>query len=135
MIEYGNLLICILLTYYTVFIFNLLFNKKYRNEIKHDNEKMSELRKIPIKSIEQQKEFLKYRHPINKKTSYLKFIGMIVLYLGLINLYKYILKYFNVTINLYIALVFIFVLPFIVNLLLRKFQLHKNDISTYIKMR
>jgi len=89
MIEYGNLLICILLTYYTVFIFNLLFNKKYRNEIKHDNEKMSELRKIPIKSIEQQKEFLKYRHPINKKTSYLKFIGMIVLYLGLINLYKY----------------------------------------------
>lgn len=102
MIEWGNLIISILLTYYTVFIFSL-FSKQYRDKIKNNNKQMTKLRKIPIKTIEEQKEFLKYRHPVNQKMSYLKFIGTIILYVGLINLYKYLLKYFNITINLYIA--------------------------------
>ena len=61
MAVFNFILICFMI-YYTFFFFRLSFKDK-RDEVKIQNSKLDILRKVPIKTIEQQKEFINTKYP------------------------------------------------------------------------
>ena len=139
--ELSKLIIMGLLTFYSGYCLRLLLNKNSRENIISTNNKLNDMRKKPIKTLEEQKEFLNTKFPKSTKEKYffktiLKFLKTIVFYIPFGLAYYYILNnYVNVNIPLWVAVLFIIFFPTVINLLLKKFGVEKDDISIYLKGR
>ena len=138
----ANLIIKIFLIIYTNYFLSF-FSKKSRSDIQCKNKQMNKLRKISIKTIEEQKKFLELRYPkrkIKKKKKFkfsckfiLKLIWNIILFGGLYYVYGKLLDLLPFTIQLWQAILVIMLGPIIINLVLNRFNLQKNDISVFFK--
>lgn len=138
----GNIFISVCLTYYTLYLIDVIFSKKKRQGIQHINTKLDKLRTVSIKSLDEQKEFINLRYPKRRKQKWswkgvLKsiphFIWRIFLFIVCIRSYLYIIDYFNLEIKIYQGVLFIIIFPMLLNLTLRKFGLQKGDLSVIIK--
>ena len=137
MINFSNFLILAVFTYFINYVVNIIFNKKERLKIKNKNMSLEALRNIRIKSLEEQKKFLdiKYEKKVFK-FSWSWFKGFIlygVQYAFIFYTMFIIFQYFNLNFNFWHAILFIFCFPIIMNFILRKFNVQKDDLTVFIR--
>ena len=133
--SFGNFLITIFIVYTFYGYYNLLFPKN-RTELKTKNTKLDELRKIPVKTLEQQKEFVKLKYPESKKWEWIN-IAYILIKMGcFIVLFAFVRLQFmlyNIQINGLLAITIIIIASIINTLIFKKFNLQKDDITIWFK--
>lgn len=124
------------MVYYS-FYFIKLIKKKNRKNIQFVNLELEKLRKIPLKTIEEQKKFLDMKYPKKPKFKWHwkiipNFLLQITIFIMLFNIYNYSLYYLKWEIPLWIAILFVMIAPIIINLILEKFNLEKSDLRVYL---
>lgn len=134
-----NYVISAFLVYYTYYFIGLT-RKKNRVGVQQNNIETNNLRKIPVKSLEEQKKFLDLKHP---KSEPYKFKWKDVPWF-IVNLFCAILLFyafnrvfirFNVNFTLFWTILFVIVVPILINYILKKFNLEKSDILIMITGR
>jgi len=130
-IALGNFFVIVVLVFYVKYVFSL-FDKGKRVDVKQTNEELDVLRKIPVKTVEEQRRFMDLRYP--KKPPF-KFkwsmiydsipllIVMFFVYYGFNKLFNF----FNVVISVPMAFLIIIVGSLIINFLLSVFGLEKQS--------
>lgn len=124
--DLGNLLIIIMLCSYTIFFINLA-NSKNRKGIKDVNAELTKLRTIKFKTIEQQKRFVDLIKPRGRFKFNKQLVIRIIIFMLLFRGFMYVLDYFNIHVPLWMGILSLFVIPILVNFVLRKFGLQRND--------
>jgi len=142
---FANMLIILFLTYYTIYMITLLFDKNVRESVQITNIKLNELRIIPIKTVKQQKQFLDLKHPkrqvvdknIKYKFSWKPGISMltgIIKFIIIVQFYLFIFRYFKIDLYFWQAILFVILFPILSNYLLSKFDLQKGgDLSVIFR--
>ncbi len=132
--ELGALLIVMTLVFYTNYFFSLI-NSKSRESIRNTNIRLDELRKIPVKTLKEQKEFINMRY--SKKNSKITWISAFkfVLYVCLIviifRVYSKLLIYLPWEILWWHGLLFLFFFPMVMNYVLSFFGLQKKGVKIF----
>jgi hypothetical protein len=137
MVSIANFVMIAFFSYYIHFFIDLL-NVKNRRKVQFANRRMDELRKIPIKSELEQKEFIGLKYPVGSKGKWTFrritiFFFTIIFYLGIFVLLLKIFGKYNIQFRLWQALLIVFVSPTLINLLLKRFGLEKNDITIFFR--
>ena len=137
--NFANLFIVVMLVYYTVYIIKVLFNKKGRLKIQVTNEDLDKKRKIPIKTVKEQKEFLNLKYPKrNKKFKFtwkllLNIILQIILFVFIFKFYTFLFFKFDINLKIWQALLIIIIFPISLNFILGKFNLQKGDLRVFLR--
>lgn len=134
---YGNILIICVLIYYTMYFFNMFMSGGQRKLVEVNTE-LNKLRKIPIKTLEEQKKFLDMKYPKItptkwKLSNYINLFFMIIFTISIAMFYNYIFGYYRVDIGLGWGILLASIIPFLLNLLLSKFKLDSNDLLDLFK--
>lgn len=135
------MLVLVILSYYTRYVFKMIFNKKERGVVQKTNERLEELRCIPNKTLEQQKEFLELKYPKKDPNNKWKFSWLwlhrllftITIYIVLFKIFKYMLFISNISISWLGAIIFMIGFPLLLNIILEKFGVGKGDISIWFR--
>ena len=134
----ANLFVEAMLVYFIGYTVHLIGSKKYRDKIVADNEELRKLRKIPKKSIKEQKEFLNIKHPKGKKWA-IKDYGMLVFSIAFFGLLFYALNMafgvVGIKFKLWQAILFIIVFPLAYNVIMAYFGLEKDSLLNYIGIK
>lgn len=124
-----------MMTYYTFFIAGLLIPKN-RNSIQEVNSKLTTLRHIPVKTVEEQKQFLTLKNPHKEwKWSWKKvpkFLLGLAIAAGVGYLYYKLFSFFEVTFTIGWALVLVITGPLVINLALRHFNLEQDTLTALL---
>jgi hypothetical protein len=134
----GTYFVIVFVSYYIKYFLDML-NINNRKNMQYANKRMNELRKIPLKNLEQQKEFIELRYPKRKEKTkitfgiVLNFIIMLLFYAGIFIICLKLFQYFDINFKIWQAIIIIFVGPIIINFLLKKFNLQRNDISVFFR--
>jgi len=141
----ANVIVTVVLVYYTIYIIDILFNRNMRYNIQKSNIKLDELRTIPKKSLKEQRDFINLRYPKRKgKFNWKSFLRLksiltiflkILMFLIIFRFYMFILTSLNIELMLWHAIAFGILFPTLLNFILKKFNVHKNDISVFFKWR
>ena len=134
----GNIIVTILFSYYSIYFIDL-FNKNKRLGIQIVNKELDKLRKIPLKTLEEQKQFINMKYPKKQKGRFswsvvprilLKLVIFFVLFQAWLYLLVNIIGY---EFPLWLAILFVMVLPILINLVLAKFDVQKYDMLAFLK--
>ncbi len=134
----ANMFVIVFLTYYS-FYFIKLFSKRERQGIKIVNNKLDELRVIPVKTIEQQKEFLNLRYPKKGKSKWTwkiipDILWGIIKFVVIIRLYMFLFNWLSIEMRFWMAIAFIMIVPILINICLERFGLQKSaDMRLFFK--
>jgi len=132
----ASILVVIFFVYYSIMLYGYLLPSK-RKVLEDANLKMEELRKIPIKTVEEQKAFIDVRYPKGKFKFKKEMIPSVLINMGcfiiLFQFYSIQLLNLGWNIKLWQAILFVMFMPIIINIVLRKFNLQRNDISVFFK--
>jgi len=118
--------------YYLFYMVTILSASK-RKLVIEKNMKLDKLRRIPVKTIDEQKEFINTKYPkmtkFDWKSSIVSSAIFIVFTVGLL----YLAEQFKVQFGLWDGLLVIVLIVFGVNVILRPFKLHSSDIDVMTK--
>lgn len=136
---FGNILVSVFATYYTKYILSLIISKQKRQKVKTTNIRLDELRKIPVKTLEEQKEFINLRYP--KRKGKFKFSWKMIptflinmgIFVGLFFIYRNILLYFNLDFELWQGILLVVIGPMIINYLLEKAGVQKASLLVFFR--
>ncbi len=137
--SFGEIIIIFMFTYYSIYIIKLSFNKKGRVKLQEINLKLDEYRSEPIKTIQEQKDFINLKHPkmIGTFKWSWKMIGDTVLHIAMymvgFRFYAAVIKLLPFTIMIWQAILFIIIFPLLLNIVLRKFNIQKGDLSIFFR--
>jgi hypothetical protein len=131
-----NLFIAYLI-YFVSTYFKIFTNKEIRITHKSKQQRLDELRLLPIKTKEEQKEFIDLKYP--KKDPFkwtiknvlqviFKIIFMIIVFIFVRFLWK---TFIIFELALWQLLLFMVFVPIILNKFLKKYNLHHDDISVF----
>jgi len=137
--NFGSIIIITFMTYYTVYLLRL-FRKKNREQIRRVNLKLAECRQKPIKSLEEQKDFLDIKFPKREKFTFTWnwFFALclnMLFYIIVFYIYFYIFTAFEISIPFWLMLVIVFLFPFIMNYILNRYHLEKESLHHLFKMK
>jgi uncharacterized membrane protein YcjF (UPF0283 family) len=117
----------------------LAFSKEARDEHKTKQSRLEELRKIAYKTQAEQKEFLDLKYPRTEpfKWSFKK-VGMFILRLFLfaivfINAKSFWDIYIRYDFAIWQVVILMVIIPIGLNMIMKRFGLHKDDIRVYFK--
>lgn len=136
----ANIIVTTFIVYYIRFFLEILSPTK-RLTIQDKNKRLEELRDIPNKTLRQQKEFVGLKYPsqnVKKKfgvSRILKFIMVLLVYASLFYGVMSLLTLMGVSFKLWQAIIIIFIVPILINFILRKFGIQKDDITVYFRTR
>jgi hypothetical protein len=134
----GNLVVALFMFYYSFYFIKLLV-KKNRMNIKTTNLELDKIRKIPIKDLETQKKFIDMKYPKSPNFKFhWKMIRDIVIYILIfaifMRIYYFIFDILHLKIDLWIAILFVMIIPILINIILSKFNLQqKSDLISIFK--
>lgn len=128
----GSFLILFFFALYTKTILTILVSKSYRKGLKGKNTELDKLRKIPVKTVEQQIQFIKikdgdigkYKVPFKIKVYHFIINAIIVMILYFI--YSLLLK--DIYVNVFISILIIIGGSICINYILHKFNLNKSTL-------
>jgi len=135
----ANIFVIIITTHFSYHILTVIFSKTQRKGMQITNTRLDELRCKPMKTLEEQKEFITLKKPKRIGTfkwswGFIpKFLLTMVIYVTLFTIYRYIFGYFNINLVLWQAILYIILFPLILNLVLEKFKVQKSDISVFFR--
>lgn len=136
----ANIIVTTFIVYYIRFFLEILSPTK-RLSIQDKNKRLEELRDIPNKTLQQQKEFVGLKYPtqnVKKKfgvSRILKFIMVLLVYASLFYGVMSLLTLMGVSFKLWQAIIIIFIVPILINFILRKFGIQKDDITVYFRTK
>jgi hypothetical protein len=117
-----------------------MLNVNNRRGMQYANKRMDELRKIAVKTELEQKEFIDLKYPVNRgkraKWTFKRIIMliiMIIFYAGVFIIWLKIFAYYNINFKIWQAVIIIFLGPTLINILLKRIGLQRNDISVFFK--
>jgi hypothetical protein len=128
-----DFLVLFVIMFYFNHITKLMFSKEERQKINITNSKIDELRKIPNKTLEQQKEYINLKYPKKPKFKWSWIFIFKMLYFMLI--YYIFFKLFilqPIRFTLGTMLMFVIIFPLIMNYLLAKIKWHNDDTLNYM---
>ena len=132
----GNWIVIIYFVFLTFYLFSFL-KKKNRLKTKDANKKLEEFRKISVKSLDEQKEFLAVRYPKSTGKFTFKSLGPLLIKLAsfilFFRIYIYIFDYLGIVFNLLYGLLFIMICPILINFVLKRFNLHTTDLTIFFR--
>lgn len=133
-----NLFVCIILTYYTLYVVEIIFNKTTRLNIINKNNELDNLRMKGLLTLEEQKQFINLKYPKKTKSKItLRDVGKILfkLFLFIIFMRVWIFSFnlYNINFMLWQAVFFAVLFPIVINFVLGKLNLQKNDLSIFLK--
>lgn len=133
----GSMLITVFLTYYT-FYFIKFFNKRERNAIQKENKDMNKLRKVPMKTLEDQKKFINIKYPKKPKFKWSwkmvpMFVWGVIKFITIISIWRWLISLTGWEVQLWHSILFVIIVPILINFLLEKFNLQKSDIRVFLK--
>ena len=137
--NFVEIMIIFMFTYYSIYIIKIIFSKKGRIKIQTINKQLDDYRSRPIKSIEEQKEFINIRRPkmIGTFKWSWKVVGSIILHMIMyiigFRFYSTLIKLLPFTIMIWQAIIFIILFPLSFNILLRKFNIQRGDLSVFFR--
>jgi len=139
----ANFLIQIFFTLYTLHLTRMIFSKKQREGRIFLNKRLNELRAKPIKTIEEQREFVNMRYPklwgtfklkeFFKFKSIITMVFQVALFIFIVRVYIFLFLFFDINLKLWMSLAIIFTLPICLNYILKKFGVQLHDISVFFK--
>jgi hypothetical protein len=133
----GNVFVIVILVYYTNYIVGVLISKRQRSDIKEVNTKLNDLRKVAVKTLEQQKEFINARYPKNKWTFSYKMIPKFlftIMYIGIFYaIFYYIFSYLHIDLVFWQGFALMITLPIVFNFILGYAKLQKSDVTVFLK--
>src|SRR3989304_3276025 len=132
-VNLAKLFIIFILVYYTKYILFFL-NSKVRKGLK--KKKLNKLRTISVKSLKEQKEFINLKHPKSGGFKFqFKMIPLFLfhttIYIILYKIYYYLFGFTDYEFKLWQAIIFMMIFPFLINRVLKLFNLNKQDISVF----
>jgi hypothetical protein len=135
--DIADIIIIVILVYYTLYMFTL-FDSKKRKSIQFANMELDKLRKIPIKTLEDQKRFLDLKHPKKKKSRFSwrsvpSIAWKIAVFVGLFQLYSYLLSLTGYSFRLWQTILFAVFFPILVNFVLARFKVEKSDMLAFFR--
>ena len=133
----ANMFVIVFLTYFSIYFVKLI-SKKRRTGIQSVNQKLDKLRKVPIKSQEQQKEFLDLKYPKRDKFKWSwkavpHILFNIFIFVIMFRVWLFLFGWVGIDLKLWQAILFIVVAPLAINLLLERFNLQKSDIRVFLR--
>lgn len=128
----ANSLVIVILCVYIVHLLNIMFFKQ-KSIIQNRNLNLDKLREVKIKTIEQQKEFIKAKYKRGTPFNFFNFIKKSVIYIVLFFIFNYIFNYLNINLKLYQTILFIILFPLLINIILRRFHLENDDLFFMLK--
>ncbi len=132
--ELAEVLIVIPLIFYTKHLVELL-NMKKRNEVKITNNRLDDLRKVAVKTMDEQKEFINLRYPKSKFKfdvyNMLVLMFFIIFMFVFFSLYAHLLTYVPFEIQLWHGIIFLIFFPLITNYILKRFGLQKMMVKIF----
>ena len=132
----GEILIVMFLVYYSIMLYSYLLPKN-RKGLTKANIKMDKLRSIPIKTLEEQKAFIDVKYPKGKFKFRKEMIPNFLIHMGcfivLFQFYGIQLTNLGLNIKLWHGILFVMITPILINLILRKFNLQKNDLMVFFR--
>lgn len=137
---FAKLIIIFILSYYTIYVFKLLVQKKERQKIVDKNKVLDKIRKQPIKTLEEQKNFLDIKYPQSKFKWEWKLIPKILiqvaLYFSLYKVFNYLITLSGWEPTIWQGILAMIVFPLIINYILSLFKIELDkDLQTLIKWR
>lgn len=125
---------------FTVMTYGKIFFKK-DTRVKHQNnrKRIEELRRIPNKTTEQQKEFINLKYP--KGSSFVwsrrnvmqtatKILMMAAVFIVSYNVW---FSYIDIRFQMWQTIVLMIIIPIILNMLLKRYNLHQDDILVFFR--
>lgn len=142
-ISIPNILVIIISTYYTSYIIFML-SKNKRKGVVLKNTTLNNIRLKKVKTLEEQKEFLNVKYPKRGKFKWKnlknitwravgKFLLNLAVYILLFRGFLFILRHFNINFQYWQAILIVLTLPIIINMLLEKFNLQRNDLRVFFR--
>jgi len=135
----ANMFVILITTHFTYHIITVLFSKKQRIGMQQTNTRLDVLRCKPIKTLEEQTEFITLKRPKKIGTFKWSWSGIpkiiltLIVYIILFRIYYYIFNYFNINLVLWQAILYVIIFPLLLNLILEKFKVQKSDISVFFR--
>lgn len=138
--EIGNVIVCLFLSYYTLYILQMLFSLNSRKSMQESNLRMDELRKVGVKTLNEQKEFIDMKYPKrnpfkwtarNVLNAAIYIIGWAIAFMLVYSAYGRILERLKIGFGL--SILFVMVFPIVLNIILKRFHLEKDDLGAYIR--
>jgi len=132
-----NVIIIFFMIYYTFFFIGLA-TKKNRNKVQEKNTELDEMRKIPVKTIEEQKKFINTKYPRTGKFKFTwKWLGKVlvavIISIFLFRGYNQLFNILHIEINLWQVVLIIILFPILMNLVLRIFDLQSDDLTVFFR--
>lgn len=135
-LNFGTLIVCILLMKYTVEIIKVIVSKGRRVELDERNVELDELRAKRELSIEDQLRFIEVKTPpfqVHSKLDGLKFFLAAWSYIITLWTLAYIMLYFNINIRFSIAIFICIIFSICADQFLKLFNVNKNDLTVYFR--
>jgi len=133
----GTNLFLAYMIYFILTYIKLVTNKTERANYKKSRARLEELRSIPVKTDAEQLEFITLKNPktppfkwtfMNVIKALLKFASIILLFMVCRHLWK---TYVPFLLPLWSVMIFVIVFPIIINKILKKYNLHQDDLSVF----
>lgn len=143
MAEYAlNLATNLFIIYNVYMILNylkIIFFKKSRSEHREKRSRMNELRQKPVKTLEEQKEFVDLKRPKSEPFKWTfknvkDVVFKIVFFVGIIIGVRFLwIEYIMFNFALWHIIIYAFLFPIIINMILRKYGLEQDDMLIFFK--
>lgn len=134
----ADIIVVFLLTYYSIHIVRMMFNKKKRVVIQQTNIDIDKLRKKPFKSLEEQKQFLNLKYPKGSKFKWQwkiipNVLFSIILYIVVFRSLLYLWDIIGIQLRLWHSIIIIILFPMAINYILEKFNIQKSDLRYLLR--
>lgn len=130
--------VALFFTYYT-FLITELFSEDKRQIIKQKNEVLDVYRSKPVKTLEEQKEFLNLKNPYVKykwkwsKEIIALLLFKIIMYIVVINVYLQIFIWLGIVWKLWQVILLVIIFPLCISLILGRFNLDKSNLLVFFR--
>ena len=134
----GNLIIAIILTYYSSYLIEIIISKTKRVKIQQLNTKLNELRTVGKKTLEEQKQFINLKYPKKPKFKWRwniipYILYRLVLFVAFFRLWLWVFSLTKLNLAIWHAILFMVIFPILLNIILERFKMQKGDLSIHLK--
>lgn len=135
---FADIIVIFLFTFYSLYCLKLIIPST-RIGIQKTNKKLHTIRNKTYKTLDEQKKFLELKYPKTIGTFKFKwmmipnFLVQLLLVIIMFRSYMLLFTYFNITVQLWQAILFIIFFPMLINLVLEKFNVQKGDLKYLLR--
>jgi hypothetical protein len=127
------------MAYQIVYLFSLVIKPNQREEMQEKNLELETLRKVAVKSLDQQKRFLelKFTKAKSKKhwtANLSESLTIIVLVIVLMLIFQWLFNHLERNIPPWLAVLCIFIVPFTINVFLRRSGMNRPSVFDVIHL-